>query len=99
VIYARLIFLYRSFEKQQKERQLQIVTKLLDEEKIAQRQEQKKVKSHWHTRMDVSHPQASNKVMLCVHVFVPVCMSVCTALHKQTYTLPLLYTAEEQEVT
>ena len=99
MINANLNCLYRSFEKQQKERQLQIVTKLLDEEKIAQRQEQKKANSHWHTRMDVSHPKASYKVMLFVHVFVPVCMYVCTALRQQTYTLPLLYTAEEQEVT
>lgn len=48
----------RCLEKQQKERQIQIVTKLLEEEKIAQREEQKKSKSHWIARADTHHPPA-----------------------------------------
>jgi len=45
-------------EKQQKERQIQIVAKLLDEQKIAQQEERQKSKPHWITRSDTSHPPA-----------------------------------------
>ena len=46
----------RSLEKQQKERQIEIIAKLLEEEKIAQREEQKKSKSHWIARSGTHHP-------------------------------------------
>ena len=48
----------RSLEKQQKERQIQIVAKLLDEEKVAQREEQRKSKPHWTARSGTHHPPA-----------------------------------------
>lgn len=47
-----------SLEKQQKERQIEIIAKLLEEEKIAQREEQKKSKSHWTARSGTHHPPA-----------------------------------------
>lgn len=49
-------------EKQQKERQIEIIAKLLEEEKIAQREEQKKSKSHWTARSGTHHPPAKVSV-------------------------------------
>ena len=45
-----------SFRKRQNERQVEIINRLLDEEKMLKKIENKIAKSHWHERQECPHP-------------------------------------------
>ena len=52
------------FEKKQRERQLEIVSQLLEERKIQKRLEAKLSKSHWHGKGQVPHPSKRRNLHL-----------------------------------
>ena len=50
----------KEFKEKQNQRQLEIVSKLLEEEKLQKRLEKVQSKSHWHSRQQIPHPSKRN---------------------------------------
>ena len=50
----------KDFKEKQNQRQLEIVSKLLEEEKLQKRLERVQSKSHWHSRQQRPHPSKRN---------------------------------------
>ena len=50
----------KKFRAKQNQRQLEIVTKLVEEEKVQKRLEKERSKSHWHWRQEKPHPSKRN---------------------------------------